>query len=259
MKRIASALLLIAAVSLAAFQAHAGNASMVFWYPGEAGSTEEAQPVLDEFLEYVSMKMGNLTIDGRYYNTVDGGLKYISQNKPIVGIVSFAAFSQNREKMGQAQVLLATLPLPKGAATERYAIVGTSKELKPGTKIISSEPMELAYVRENLFPKLPADAVVTPTAQIFAGLKKIAAKEMDAVAILTPIEAETLAKLSAGWAKSLVTIESSEIVPTARVLLFDPSWKDADKLRQVLIAAGSDPDAKELLLELRLKGFADAR
>jgi len=229
MRRIALCLLIIMALSLASVQALARGAAMIFWYPGEAGSTEEAQPVLDDFLGYVSQKMGDVQIEGRYYNTVDAGLKFISEKRPAIGIVSYAALTQYADKLGAPSVFLATLPLPGGAATEKYAIVGRSKDLKPGVKILSSEP------------------------------KKISSGEMDAVAILTPIEASTLAQVSAEWARGLVQISVSENVPTARVLLFDPAWKDADRLRQVLIGAGSDPAAKDLLLELRLKGFAEAR
>jgi len=259
MRRIALCLLIIMALSLASVQALARGAAMIFWYPGEAGSTEEAQPVLDDFLGYVSQKMGDVQIEGRYYNTVDAGLKFISEKRPAIGIVSYAALTQYADKLGAPSVFLATLPLPGGAATEKYAIVGRSKDLKPGVKILSSEPMKLSYVREKLFAGLPQDAVMTPTSQIFSALKKISSGEMDAVAILTPIEASTLAQVSAEWARGLVQISVSENVPTARVLLFDPAWKDADRLRQVLIGAGSDPAAKDLLLELRLKGFAEAR
>ncbi|MBN1283120.1 MAG: hypothetical protein JXA24_05025 [Proteobacteria bacterium] len=260
MKRSAAiGLLLCSMICSTAAGAHARAASMVFWYPGEAGSTEEAQPVLDDFLAYVGKKMGDVAITGRYYNTVDGGLKYIAQGKPAIGIVSFAALSQYGGEMGDPPVMLSTLPLPEGKPSERYALVGTKRELPPGARILSSEPLTLSYVRERLFPKLSADASVSSTTQLFSSLKKIASGEIDAFALLTPIEAKTLENLGSPWAKRLITVWRSESVPTAKVLLFDRSWKDAERLKEVLIGAGADPEAKELLQELRLKGFSALR
>jgi len=246
-------------VLLAASQAAARSASIVFWYPGEAGSTEDAQPIIDEFFSYLSKKLGDVTIHGRYYNSVNGGLQYIARRRPAVGIVSYAALTQYRDKLGGPSVIMATLPLPGGKATERYALVGRVKKLKPGAVLLSSEPLKKSFVKQHLFSELPGDAIITPTEQIFSGLKRIAAGELDAYAILTPIEAATLAKLKSPWAKELVVIERSESVPTARVLLFDPAWSDTQKLKRILADAGRDPEAKEILLELRLKGFENLK
>ncbi len=249
--------LIAAVIFLHASQALASDIRMVFWYPGEAGSTEEAQPVLDAFFEYLSQKMGSTRVKGHYFNTVEGGLDYITKKKPMVGIVSFAAWKQNRVELGDAKVMLATLPLPKGKNTERYGLVCATKSNAPEGTIFSSEPFEISYVKQNLFPSIPADATLEQTNQIFAKIKKIADGSVKASAILTPTETTTLEKLNSPWTKSLKIVIKSEPVPTARVILFDNRWTGYEKFSEILLTAGNDPKATEILEEMRLKGFGN--
>ncbi|MFH1830935.1 MAG: hypothetical protein ABH871_09205 [Pseudomonadota bacterium] len=241
-----------------ASQAKTSDIRIVFWYPGEAGSTEEAQPVLDAFLDYLSQSMTSTSFTGHYYNTVEGGLDYIMKKKPKVGIVSFAAWMQNRTKLGNAKVMLATLPLPKGGKTERYGLMCTSTSQAPESIIFTSEPLELNYVKQNLFPDISVNATLEQTDQIFAKIKKIADGSIKASAILTPMETATLEKLDSPWTKSLKIIARSKPVPTARVVLFDDGWTGSEKLAEILLTASKDPKALEILEEMRLKGFGRA-
>ena len=255
MRRLA--LLVAIACTFAAAVAHAGPAKMLFWYPGEAGSTEEGQPVIDAFLDYVNGKIGAGALAGRYVNADAAGIAYVKQQRPAVGIVSYAAWAQHKAELGQATVLLSTLPSPAGQATERYALVGHEGRMPAGAQVLSSEPLAPAFVRAELFPDLPADAKLAPTTQMLFKLKEIGEGKSNAVAILTPTEAATLAKVSAAWSQGVKTIASSKPVPTARVLLFDPAWKNAAKFKAALLGAAADPNAKDILAEMRLKGFAE--
>lgn len=249
--------LITAVIFLHASQVNASDIRMVFWYPGEAGSTEEAQPVLDAFFDYLNGKIEFANIKGHYFNTVQGGLDYIMKNKPKVGIVSFAAWKQNRIKLGDAKVMLATLPLPSGKSTERYGLVCSVKAQAPEGTIYSSEPLEIDYIKQNLFPSIPDDSTIEQTSQIFAKIKKIADGSIKASAILTPMETATLEKLDSPWIKSLKIVKKSEPVPTARVILFDDKWTGQEKLSEILLATSIDPKASEILEEMRLKGFGN--
>ncbi|MFH0799759.1 MAG: hypothetical protein V2A66_06215 [Pseudomonadota bacterium] len=253
----AVAITLLFLISISASAAHAGNVKMIFWYPGEAGSTAEAAPVLDAFFKYVGGKMTPDAVTGKYFNVVPDGVTYIKREQPAVGIVSYAAWVQNRDKISGADVILSTIPLPGGASTERYALVGRDGKPAAGWQILSSEPLGVAFVRGELFPDLPASANIQATAQLIAKLKDIGEGKLNATAILTPTEAATLAKLSAPWAKALKVITESKPVPTARVVLFDQGWKGAAKFKAALVASGSDPAARDILQEMRLKGFAE--
>jgi len=256
MKRTLAAMTFLCAITLAlSAHARADEVKMVFWYPGEAGSTEDAQPVMDAFSEYVNGELKPDKLKARYFNTVKGGLDYIASQKPKIGIISYAAWSQNRAKLGGADVFLATLPLPRGKEVQTYSIVGKGKEMPDGGKVYSSEPFTSDFVRANLFLNFPAGASLVQTDRMFVKLKQIASGEEKALAILTPTEAATLAKLKSDWAKSIDTIEESKPVPTARVVVFDSAWKGKEKLSEILLAAEKDPKASAILEEMRLKGF----
>lgn len=246
-----TAVLLLATVR----SASARTVDMIMWYPGEAGSTEEAAPVIDLLFEYVNKKITPDKIQGKYFNSVLAGLTYIGSKKPAVAIISYAAWAQNKGKL-QGDVILATLPLPGGAKTESYALVGLSGETARNLPIISSEPLTISFIRSQLFPNISADAKLKEDPQLLFSLKKIADGGLKSQAILTPTEAATLEQISAEWATKIAVIERSKPTPSARVVLFDPAWGKAAAFKDALIKMNGDPEGREILNELRLVGFA---
>lgn len=255
MKYIQALFVFIFILTIHCRPASARTVNMLFWYPGEAGSTEEAAPVIDIFFEKINADISPDKIQGKYFNTVDGGLNYIRGEKPIIAIISYPAWIQNANDMKNASVILSTLPLPGDKDTERYALVGHSSAKNNDLPIISSEPLSTAFVRAYLFPNIPENTKVSQNPQILFNLKKIASGELKSLAILTPTEATTLKKLGAPWTKSLKTMAESKEVPTARVVLFDPAWKGIGKFKKSLVSMNDDEEGREILNELRLKGF----
>jgi hypothetical protein len=252
---------LIHTITLAAiitcFTADAGAAQrhMIFWYPGEAGSTAEAEPVLSAFFDYVNKRLTGDKIDGKYFNTVEDGLKYLGVAKPVIGIISLSAFEQNKTKFQNAEAILATLPLPSGKAAENYTLVGNVKSPGSSKQVYCSEPLGADFLRSRLFPDLPADLKIVQTSEMFFTLKKIASGELNAVAALTPAEAFSLKNIKVDWASSIKPIETSKEVPSARLTLFDRSWAGRQQFTEVLLAMANDAEGKEILAELRLAGF----
>ena len=240
-------------------EAAAKTVNMIFWYPGEAGSTEEAGPVLDLFFEKISEKIAPDKIQGKYFNTVNAGLAYIRSKRPVVGVISYAAWVQNRGKLGGTDVILATLPLPGGTKMQRYALACKGNLANLKFPIISSEPMDAKFIVGNLFPDLPPDIKTSSTEQILHDIKKIASGELSALAILTPTEAATFKKLGPTWKKDVHIVKESRSIPSARVVAFNNSWSGLDKFKKALLSFGSDQDGKDILNELRLKGFADVK
>jgi len=258
--------LLFVALLFVATSTQASEIKMIFWYPGEAGSTIEGQPVLDAFFDYVNKNIAPSKIAGKYFNTTDGGLQFISKQKPALGIVSYAAWEANRQKFPNAQIWLATNPLPHGQKEEKYILVGRSPSPPPLSPlgrgmgeglVFSSEPLSTDFISNILGLTRAQKMTPTQTPQILFKLRSIAGGTVTGRAILTPNEGATLAKMTVPWTKSLSTIQQSRPVPTARFVLFSPIPKDADKLRQVLINMRNDPEAKEILNEMRLLGFSE--
>lgn len=240
-------------------QALPTNANFIFLYPGEAGSTKEAQPFLNAFSEYVDDRIAPYSIVCKYFNDLDKGLALLKSKNIQFGIISYSTWKQNRVILPDGTVWLATLPLPDGNQYETYSMVGLSKSPAPGTQIFTSEPLGYKFVKGELFPNLPSGVKLTKTPQILFKLKQIGEGKVKGTAILTPMEAATLSKLSAAWAKKLEVISVSNKVPTARVVVFDPVWKGRKLLKKVLLNAYKDKDAVDILVELRLKGFAEIK
>lgn len=245
---------------------HASELKMIFWYPGEAGSTTEGQPVLDAFFDYINKKIAPSKISGQYFNTADGGLAYINKQKPAFGIVSYSAWEMNKSKLANASVWLATNPLPHGKNQEQYILVGKSlsppplpsaENAKGESPVFSSEPLSRDFISNILGLTGAQKMTPTQTQQILFKLRSIAEGTTAGAAILTSNEGTTLAKMTAPWTKSLTTIQQSKPVPTARLVLFGAPPKDTDKIRQVLLGMRTDPEAKEVLEEMRLAGFSE--
>ena len=234
----------------------APSAKVLFWYPGESGTSADAQPILDEFLEIISTKAAPDKFSGLYLNDVSGGISYIAKEKPVIAVISFAAWHQNKNKIG-GNVLLSTVTEPAGKSFEVYSLVGPADKIPSGATILTSEPLSLTFVSENLFPDLDNGARLTQSHQMLMELRNIGEGKSKNFAILTPSEAYTLSKVSFPWAKNLKTVSTSKQVPSARVVLLDNNWPGSQKFKQALLNFGRTEDEKTILKELRLVGFAE--
>jgi len=257
MKQKILSLTLFLALFIITGPAFAAAHNVIFWYPGEAGTTVEAQPILDEFLEYVSGKLKTSKLSGKYFNTTDGGISFISGSKPTIGIISYSAWESTKTKFPNAVVWLATNPLPHGQKQETYELVSKGPLPAGSVAVYSSEPLSAEFIKDKLGFAVLKEFKAQQTPQILSKLKSIAEGTTSGVAILSPTEAVTFAKMSAQWTKSLRVIAKSKPVPTARVVLFGSLPSDATNLRQVLLDLRNDPEVKDILTELRLVGFSE--
>jgi len=246
---------LILAILTISSGALAENIRMIFWYPGEAGSTELAQPALDLFFGYINSRTAPDKIDGRYFNTVNDGLSFIRSASPKLGILSFAAFEENREKIGRVSILLKTLPLPGGKSLEQYVIVGKGEKPKSwNINLYSRQPLTAGFVNKYVLPGTAAPKIAVVPA-ILPTLKEVSSGKMPGGVILQPIEFFTLKNLNQDWAKELKTWSTSPPVPTASLLLFGDTLPVVEKIKTILLNMEKDPEGKDILNELRLKGF----
>ena len=229
---------------------------MVFWYPGEAGSTQEAQPILDTFMDYLKTKVPTLKLKARYFNTTNGGLAFINSKRPKLGIISYAAWVENKSKLPGAKVWLATNPLPSGQNKESYLLVGNQSSFNPSLPLYSSEPLTKNFIKNTLGFSQTDKMVPTPTSQILLKMKSIATGKAKGYVILTPTEGYTFKRMKSPWVKSLKVIATSRLIPSARVVLFTSPNANIEKLRKVLLNIKSDPKAQGILEELRLVGFS---
>lgn len=248
-------LILCIALWLAANTAFADNIQMVFWYPGEAGSTSDAQPALDAFFDYINGQIAPDKISGQYFNTVPDGLKFISQSSPKIGIVSFSAYTIHKDKLKNATIIARTLPLPAGTKTESYTIVGRGKMSTTAPVLYSKQPLTKEFVSKYVFG---GQCSLSTVQNILPVLKEIAMGTKIGGVILQPMEYQTLKNIGQPWAKELSVWHTSEPMPTAVVVAFGATNEKIQKIKNILLKIGQDANALPILETLRLKGFADA-
>ncbi len=260
---------------------------MLFWYPGEAGTTEEAQTTLDAFFDYVNAKVAPDKIAGKYFNSVEGGAAFIKQAKPKFGIISFAAYQMNGASLGQNTVLMQTLPLPDGKPVERYVVMGKGAAPKDWATVMlySKQPLTAAFVEKYILP-FKAKGVQT-VGNILPALKDIAAGTKAGGVILQPIEHFTLKNMQQPWVKELSVWHVSNEMPSAPLVIFGYVAQDfspanigrppattalagreglrykfgtdnpfMQRFKATLLNMASDPQGKEIMEMLRLKGFS---
>ncbi|HPW45664.1 MAG TPA: hypothetical protein PKU96_04760 [bacterium] len=243
--------------SIATPASAANEAKIIFWYPGEAGNTAEAQPLIDLFCDTINAQIKPFSVSGKYFNSVAGGLEFIWKEHPQLAIISHPALVQEGAKLGKYETILATLPEPSGKPLEQYSLVGATPTLQDGAEIVTSEPLSENFIREYLFPNLPQKISLRSSSQILLELQQIGSGKKKGYAILTPSEAFSLKRIPSAWSKSIKFISHSKEVPSASLVSFDNSWKGIAQLKAVLLRLSSNPANSELLGELRLKGFAE--
>jgi len=250
-------LIMLLALSFVSTSSMAKSKRMLFWYPGGEGSSEDAQPILDAFSEYVNLKIAPDKIDCHYINSQSEGLKYIKKKKPILLITSFAAQFQNKSIFKDAKVILRTLPLPTGKSDLTYIIVkGCGTKFGNTLPVVSSESLTLPFIK-TYFPKLNRNITVKQSENIFGKLKAISEGSSTTAIILNPMEAYTIKHLSSPWTKKIETFSKSTPIPSASVLALTPSWNGIQRLKTTLISMNKNENGKNILEELRLKGFTN--
>ncbi|MBI2092333.1 MAG: hypothetical protein HYT75_05015 [Deltaproteobacteria bacterium] len=242
--------MLILAISMPCIS-EAKEYQMIFWYPGEAGSTAEAQPTIDLFFDYINKRVAPDKISGEYFNSAEEGLKAVKHAK--FAIISFATFEIYGDKIGPAKPLLQTITLPEGKTTEQYTIVGKGEKPFWNTPLYSKQPLTEAFVHKYII----AENGVKPATvnNILPALKEISAGRKSGAVLLQSIEYFSYKNINQPWKKELSVWHTSKPVPTAPLIIIGEPPAFTDKLKKILLEMNQNPDGKNILESLRLAGF----
>lgn len=249
---------LAALVSLFPNILRAETYKMIFWYPGEAGSTELAQPTIDAFFAYINKRVAPDKIEGSYINTQNEGLRFIKDKKAKLGIISFAAIQINKDKLPRLETILKTRPLPSGKAEEEYVIVGNGPAPKDwdAVPLYSKQPLTGDFVKRYMLPETVAPKITVVT-NIIPTLKDVSMGAKKGGVILQPIEYFSLGNIDQPWAKSLKVWKKTSPLPSAPVVVFGASSDGIMKIKGEMLKMADDAEGKEILNSLRLAGFAE--
>lgn len=263
MKKTLLIALLFMSFTITSYRAYALSYKMLFWYPGEAGSSADAEPILDDFFKYINKQIAPDVLEGKYFPTDDAGRAYIGSNRPAIGIISLTSYIKESARGTPMTIIAQTRPLPGGATTQKYYLVSGASHKDKGTlpqKIYSSEPLAASFVKNVLFSSIKIEPSMLSESQNTLGKLKSIADGEDIAAILTDIEYQTLKRMKAPWTSQVVLISESSPVPSAPVVAFGKGEGDPfiSKIKDVLIKMGGNTETKPILESLRLAGFAPA-
>ncbi len=231
--------------------------------PGQPGSPQEAQPVMDAVAEYLQKRVKTSSIKGQYENRLPEALDLMRASKPRWGIVSLPFFARYAETM-QMKPVASTRPggrisdvwrlmVPADAPHDWRSLRGTIV----GTMLF--EPNSAACLLFRVAPtQLPMH--LEGTSQPLMAIRKMtkgkSGEPTTSGIVLDSSQYDALAPLP--MARQLHMIHESPELPTSPVVSFGPVDKAVEELVHVLMDMKNDEEGRELLQVLQTDGFGPA-
>lgn len=185
----------------------------LIWHPGEAGTTEQAQPILDAFAQYLQNKLPNTTWSGKYFSTVKDGESFIKKSKPQFGIFSDLIFQQYRDRLNLKSIATTKTSLNDNTEESWYLLNGTCS-IKGLKTIYATQPITQKEIISN-FASTP-NMRIEQTNNILGKLRAVADGECAHV-LISERTWRTLGQLHADWTKKLQATVSAHKHSTPRV------------------------------------------
>lgn len=229
--------------------------TLLFWYPGEAGSPEAAQGLMDSLASYLDAKIPNTKWELRYENTVNGGEKRIK--KSHFAVIHWEMEKKFGKKLNMTP-LLRTAALPHKTTSEHYYLATgpCSKTPKPVLSIFSKEPLTQESVKAE-FPDLSPNQYrfYTLNEGLTARLKAIAEGSCEGL-VVSSRTWSALQRIKSRWATALQYKKSAAPHPTAHLVHMGKSTPElAQKLSTTLKNMNQTPEGQALLQTLQLANF----
>ncbi|HKB08246.1 MAG TPA: hypothetical protein VKF61_08220 [Candidatus Polarisedimenticolia bacterium] len=248
------------AIGPAAFAAGAGK-TLVVCAPGYPGTTEAAQPTMDQFARLAAAGAG-LSADSLhafYFETADGGLKRLAQKDAALGLLSLPLYLQQETSL---KLTARLQPVAESGALETWSLAArrgriASPVALDGWEITGGAGYAPEFVRGPIlggWGALPATSSVTFTANVLSALRRAAAGDPVAV-ILDRAQAKGLESLP--FAPDLEIVARSAPMPAAILCSVGGrlSPKQVDALVHGFAILNTRPDSAELLSTMKLARF----
>lgn len=238
--------------------AHAAGGSLdfVIIQPGQPGTPEEAQPVMDSFAAYVREKLdAKVEVTGCYFNDLEEAMDFMKGERPQWGIVSLGFYADHAADFQMTPIAstcpggfskdILRLAVSREAPDSWHSLQGTVS----GTMLFVPDVAACELFASPL-DKLPFK--LTGTYQPLRSLRS-ASKGQLAGVVLDRLQYRSMQSLSvAGTVKIIVT---SKELPTSPVVWFGPRNERTKALAAILTGMRKDADAANLLKILQTDGF----
>ena len=236
--------------------AGAGNLDFAVIQPGQPGTPQEAQPVMDSLAAYLQQKTGAGTVvKGSYFNDLDQAVAYLKSGPPTWGIVSLGFYVQYASRFPMTPLASTR---PGGSSTDVWRLAA-AKEGPDDWKNLSGEVDGTMLFEKNgaaciLFgaPASKLPFTLTGSFRPLSVLRKVAAGKTAGI-VLDRLQYEAMKSLP--LAEKIKVVFSTKEIPTSPVVWFGPPDNEMKRLADTLQAMGKDPEAASLLQLLQTDGF----
>jgi hypothetical protein len=263
--RFPSALILSAAIfvvrALLVPSAAAGERlTVVAWAPGYPGTTEQAQPSMDELAGGVAAEMGIPLdeVEAFYHPELDLGRARLLGDDVAIAIVPLPVLLEYGEELKMRPLLTVELA---GVDQERWSLVAKKGAIASASDLSGWRLEGLAgysstFVRAVLsdWGTLPSDVEIAFNGRVVSVLRK-AAKGEQLVALLDEAQAGALDRLPFG--DDLEVLAKSGAVPSSYVCVVGDRLTEARaaQVTKALLALNDSGAGKELLSTIRVDRF----
>lgn len=240
-----------------------GPRALVFCAPGFPGTTEEAQPHMDEIAGALAELVGwpKEQIRATYYPQEQAGLTRFADSDVVLALVPLPFFLQHEAALkltprlaivlqGQDAVQSWTLVAKKGALKHPRDLDGYTLFSTAGYA-----PDFVTKVALGAFGPVPATVKVTTGGQVLSALRKVAAGTEKLAAVLDAEQAKAMSTLP--FAEELEVVHVSAKVPVAVVATLGDRLPAADwkALEAAFTRLATVEHGKAALEGARLTGF----
>ncbi len=259
MLRNIATLLVVGMLLVPAAPRPAAAMDFVVIQPGQPGTAQEAQPVMDALAAYVQQRLAARdVIEGRYFNELEPALEALAEAPPAWGIVSLGVFAQFADRFAMTPLaatrpggsdqdrwrLIASKEGPDGWQELRGEVSGTMlfEPAAAGCLLFGARAEELPFTLHGTFNPLRALRAVTRGKMAGVVLDRLQFEAMQALPL----------------AEKTKVVHASAELPTSPLVWFGPPDDKAENLSAVLRGMGDDPEAAALLRLLQTDGFGPA-
>ena len=227
--------------------------------PGQPGTPQEAQPVMDALAAYLQKKIGpDITVKGRYFNELDPALDFLHNTPPVWGIVRLGFYSEQASRF-RMTALASTRP--GGYHKDIWRLVVTKdgpddwKTLRG--KVLGNMLFETDAAASLLFGT-PAAQLPFSLAGTFSPLRSLrnVTRGKATGAVLDRSQYEAVKALP--LAKEIKVIHTSRELPSSPVVWVGTPDDRTKRLTSMLLGMKEDRDAENLLKLLQTDGFGPA-
>lgn len=224
--------------------------------PGQPGTSQDAQPVMDALAAYIQKKAGPGTaVHGAYFNGLDPALEFMRQTPPRWGIVSLGFYAAYA---GQFPMIPLAATRPGGFGTDVWRLVvgkaapDSWQALQgsvQGTMLFETEAATRLLFGQN------TDRLPFAVSGTFHPLRSLRAVTRGKVAGVVLDRRQYEAMQALPVSKKIKVVHVSKALPTGPVVWFGRPGEEMEYLAEIVKGMGDDPDAASLLRLLQTDGF----